>query len=217
LEQRIVVATEWVLRVSAGLAIIFALLLLIQHQFLVYSFGYVSSVSFGSAGALFILSEYAFSNNGGMSRPDAIIFGILFPAAFLSTYEIVYHFSFLPAPGSNELFQIGNDLRYLATEGVLLLPLVFLRKRLKFTKISGILVAMFVLMWFVWFLYGFPQYYTNGPVYYPPTLKTTDYWDTSLFYNFDSKTVLAVFFASILNMSYQKETRKLLRCLRILK
>jgi hypothetical protein len=144
-----------------------------------------------------------------MNKIDSIIFGILFPAAFLSTYEIIYHFSFLPSPTSSILSQLGADLRYLATEGVVILPLILLRKSLVFRRISGALLIIFGAIWIVWLLYGFPQYYISG-MPYPPVLKTSDPWHTSLFYNFGSKTVLAVFFASILKMSYAKELGNLI-------
>jgi hypothetical protein len=216
LEDRIEITTEWLLRGISILAIIFALYLLIQHQFLVSTIGSISSVSLGSAGALFILSEYCFLSSGRMNRPDAIVFGILFPAAFLASYELIFHFSFTPAPHYNTLAVIGGGLRYLGTEGVLLLPIIFLRRNLAFTRVSAFLLALFAVMWFVWFLYGFPQYYTYAPIYYPPVLKTNDYWDTSLFFNFGSKTVLAFFFASILKMRYREEIRNLLWRLRIL-
>ena len=146
-----------------------------------------------------------------MNKLDAIVFGILFPAAFLATYEIIFHFSFLPAPGSNDLQFLGESLRYLATEGVVLLPLIFLRKNLAFTRMSATLLVIFAAMWIVWLLYGFPQYFIsgNGLTYTPILFKTTDTWHTSLFYNFGSKTVFAVFFASLLKIPYLKEIENL--------
>lgn len=216
-ESRIIIAIDWILRCSSLLAIIISLYLLVDGQFLVYYFGYVSSVSFGSVGALFIISEYSFSFYDGMEKIDALVFGILFPAAFLFTYEIIYHFSFLPSPSESFLFQVGEGLRYLATEGVVILPLIFLRKKLIFRKISALLLVVFIATWIVWLLYGFPQYYTDAPIYGHPLLITKDYWYTSLYLNFGSKTALAVFFASILNISYQVETRNLLHRLRIIR
>ncbi|MGA2875466.1 MAG: hypothetical protein ABSE82_08005, partial [Nitrososphaerales archaeon] len=100
-ESQIVLAVEWSLRGISTVAIVTSL----------YSIGAISSVTLGSSGALFILSEYCFSNYAGMNKIDSIIFGILFPAAFLSTYEIIYHFSFLPSPTSSILSQLGADLR----------------------------------------------------------------------------------------------------------
>ncbi len=132
-------------------------------------------MSLGAVGALFILSEYSFSKYGGMNKLDAIFFGILFPATFLATYEIIYHFSFLPGPNSNEISQLGNSLRYLATEGVVILPLFILRKKLALTRLSVALLVIFSAMWIVWLLYGFPQYFLpgNGLVYTPLLFKTT--------------------------------------------
>jgi hypothetical protein len=159
-----------------------------------------------------------------MKKPDAIVFAILFPAAFLWTYEIIYHFSFPPSPGPFSLTELGINLRYLATAGLPIIPLILLRKELTFKRISAILLGIFAVMWVFWLLYGYPQYFINGAlnggkwlIYSPPVLRDTDPWDTSLFLNFGSKTVLAVFFASILKMSYRQEAMSLLRWLRIMK
>lgn len=181
------------------------------------SLGYISSVSLGSVGALFILSEYSFSKGGDMSKLDAIVFAILFCGSFLWIYEVIYHFSFPPDLSSNEITQLGNGARYLATAALPIFPILLLRKRLALTRISAVLGVVFALMWILWFLYGFPQYYMNHLVYSPSILKNTDPWHTSLFFNFGSKTVLAVFFASILKIPYRNEARDLLRKARILK
>lgn len=216
MEHRAVVAAEWTLRALAIVAIIFALTVLALHQFLIYTLGYISTISLASAGALFILAEYSFNKYEGLSKLDSIIFGILFPAAFLETYEIIYHFSFTPAPHFNTLAVIGGGIRFLVTNGVVILPFVYLRRSLKFRRSSAIILAIFAALWLVWLLYGYPQYYSSGPMYYPPVLKTSNYWDTSLILNFGSKAVLAIFFASILKMPYREETLNLLRRLRIL-
>ncbi|MDG6907063.1 MAG: hypothetical protein JRN20_14920 [Nitrososphaerota archaeon] len=214
MENRALDAAEWLLRAISLAAIVFALVVIFLHQFLIYTLGYISTVSLGSAGALFILSEYSFSKSG-LGKVGAIIFGILFPAAFLESYEIIYHFSFTPSPHFNTFAVIGGGIRFLATDGVVILPLVYLRNHLEFRNSSKITLIVFAGFWLIWLLYGYPQYYTQSPMYYPPILKTSDYWDTSLFLNFGSKIVLAFFFASILKLSYRQETSKLLHRLRM--
>ncbi len=211
-DRRAVIGLDWVLRIISFLAIIVSLYLLTQNQFLVYSLGNLSSVSLGSVGALFILSDYSFSKNRGMDRLNSMVFAILFCGAFLWIYEVIYHFSF--PVSAITVSALGNGARFLAIAALPILPLVLLRQRLAFTKKSAVLFGVFVLMWVVWFLYGFPQYTycCNGNWYaWTPILKTSNPWDTSLFFNFGSKTVLAVFFASILKISYLKETENGIR------
>jgi hypothetical protein len=223
-ERRYAVLIEWTLRIICLIALAFSVYLLSHHQYLVSSLGSISSISVGSVGALFILSEYSFSRIGGMKKSDAIVFAILFPAAFLWTYEIIYHFSFPLGATSGAVTQLGNIARYVATAGLPTLSLVLLRKELTFKRISAFLLGIFAVMWIFWLLYGFPQYFINGAVnggkwliYSPPILKNTDPWDTSLFFNFGSKTILAMFFASILKMSYRAEAKSLLHWLHITK
>jgi hypothetical protein len=204
-DRRAVIGLDWVLRIVSFLAIIVSLYLIAQHQFLVYSLGGLSSISLGSVGALFILSDYSFSKPGGMDRLNSMIFAILFCGGFLWIYEVIYHFSFPITPVT--ISEVGNAARYLAIAALPILPLVLLRQRLAFTKISAALLSIFILMWVFWFLYGFPQYTycCNGNWYtWSPILKTSNPWDTSLLFDFGSKTILAVCFASILKVSYLK-------------
>ena|SRR5579875_767123 len=132
-----------------------------------------------------------------MNLPNSIIFAILFAFAFLESYELIYHFTF---PIYWNYFRYpfisGSDIEFILTAGIALLPLVIVRDQLSLKVSSFIFLSIFVVMWCVWVLYGFPQYFSSL-YFYPTIFKTNDPWDTSLLYNFGSKVVLSLFFLTL--------------------
>lgn len=174
--------------------LVFSVLWLATGHLLVGFLGDVSAVSAGAASGLYLLAERRF----GRDRLTSTVLALLFVNVFLQTYEVLYHFSF---PVYFNYFKWpfldGDSLRYLAGEGVVLLPILLVRSRLRFTRIGAGLVALFVLIWGVWILFGFPQYFAPG-YFYPQFLASADPYRLSLALNFGSKVVLAVVFASLL-------------------
>ena len=131
---------------------------------------------------------------------DAVIFSILFCNAFLQSYELIYHFSypvyfnyFMPP------FLTGNDIRYLVLGFLPILPVFLMRKHLSFKKTSLVTLTVFVVIWVVWIMYGFPQYFSDE-YFYPRILRTDDPYTLSMVLNFGSKVVLASFFTSLLKI-----------------
>ena len=206
------IIVDWTLRIISIGAIFVSLYLLSQGKFEVFDLGFVSSVTLGSVGALYLLSDYAFSRGGGIGRVDAMIFAILFCGSFVWTYELIYHFSFPLSfpPNYPIIIDAGEVARYLALTTLPILPMVLVRKKLTFTHSSAILVGIFAAMWLSWILFGFPQYVQKPDwfVYVPPILKTTNPSATSLFFNFGTKAILAFVYASILNLPYREAVSK---------
>ena len=178
----------------AGLLV--SVILVALGQYWVAAFGGISSVSFGGACGLYILAYENFKTDTG--KGQSIVLAILFANVCLQTYEVVYHFAF---PVYFNYFKppyfVTDDVRYLAFEGTMLLPIVLVRRRLKFGPWSKILLTFFALIWAVWILSGFPQYFVTG-YFYPTVLPAPDPYRLSLVLNFGSKAILILFFASLL-------------------
>ena len=115
---------------------------------------------------------------------------MLFANAFLQSYEIVYGLSFLPS-------MTGLEVRMIVLWLLMVSPLALVQEYLRFNWTSGVILLLFVAVWGVWLLYGFPQYYIGGYPF-PRVLRTDDPFHLSLWLNFGSKAILAAFYGSLL-------------------
>jgi len=153
--------------------------------------GNISSVGLASISVLYVLSEHRFRSLGVASPTRSVVLALLFANAFLQSYEIIYGLSFLPA-------MTGAELRTIILWFLMVSPLVLMRDYLRFKwTTSFFLLALFAMVWAVWLLFGFPQYYSEG-LPFAPILRTADLYITSLWLNFGSKAILAAFYASLL-------------------
>lgn len=185
------------LRLLAIFGLGVSILLVAVGQFWVGALGNISPVSIGAVCGLYVLADRRFEKDG-VSRGQSIILAVLFANAFVQSFEVIYHFTFpvylnyLKPPFLN-----GDDIRYLALEGVMLLPALLVRKHLRFGFLSTLLISFFAFGWVLWVLYGFPQYFAEG-LFYPQILPASDPYHLSLLLNFGLKAILALFFASLL-------------------
>jgi hypothetical protein len=185
-----------VLRLLALSAMVFSLFKIGTREYWVDNVGGVSAFTLGCVSGLYLLSENTLTKN--LHTPDSVILSILYAASFVTSYEVIYHFTFpvylnyLHPP-----FLGGQEIRYLVTNGVIILPVFLMTKHLKVKRTGLILLTAFVATWTTWILYGFPQYFAND-YYYPIFLKTEDPYTLSLTLNFGSKVLLAAFFGSCL-------------------
>jgi hypothetical protein len=186
-----------VIRLLALSAMVFAVFKIATREYWLDNFSGVSAFTLGCVSGLYLLSENTLTKN--LHTPDSVILSILYAASFVASYEVIYHYTF---PVSlNYLrppFLGGQEIRYLVTNGVMILPVLLMTKHLKVKRTGLILLTAFVATWTTWILYGFPQYFANG-YYYPVFLKTEDPYTLSLRLNFGSKVLLAAFFGSCLN------------------
>lgn len=166
-----------------------SLVLTVLGQLWISQLGGLSSVGLASVCALYVLSEHRF-NTSGVAPMKSVVLALLFANAFLQSYEIVYGFSFLPSIN-------GAELRTILLWFLMLSPLVLMYDHLRFKRTSGLVLVLFVAVWIVWFLFGFPQYYIEGYPF-PQILRTNDPFHLSLWLNFGSKAILATFYASLL-------------------
>jgi hypothetical protein len=186
-----------VLRLLALSAMMFSLFKIATSEYWIDSFGGVSAFTLACVSGLYLLSVNTLAKN--LRTTDSVILSILYAASFVTSYEVIYHFTFpvylnyLRPP-----FLGGQEIRYLVTNGVIILPIFLMSKHLKLKRTSLILLMAFVATWTIWILYGFPQYFAND-YYYPIFLKTEDPYRLSLRLNFGSKVLLAAFFGSCLN------------------
>jgi hypothetical protein len=178
-----------------GLAM--GIFLTIEGDLWIDPLGGMSSVSLAGASGLYLLTELHLSRMG-TPIGQAIVLAILFANAFLQAYEIIYHFTF---PVYLNYFRFpflnGDGIRFLFLDGIMLLPLILIKKYLSATRLTWLLLVLFLLVWGAWILYGFPQYFSQG-YYFPRLLEASDPFHTSLYLNFGSKALLACFFASFL-------------------
>jgi len=209
---------EWAFRFVALLTLLYSIyLIVIRDQLWITILGSVGSVTIGCVGAIILLSEYCFSHYQQMDTISAIVFSVLFAAAFVWSYEIVYYLSFPQGWDLTSVIaisQLGDALRTIAVAGIQLLPIILLRKKLTFGRMSAVLLALFSTTWIFWILYGFPQYYIPnylGSSIYPKIFVASDPFHVSLFFNFGSKAVLGVFFLSLLKFPYRDSIRAFTR------
>jgi hypothetical protein len=215
--SHLLTSLEWAFRFVALLTFLYSIyLLMITGQLFVVLLGNVSSVTTGCVGAIILLSEYCFSRYQQMGATNAMVFSVLLAASFVWSYEIIYYLSFPQSLdfSATNISQLGDSLRTIAVSGIQLLPIILLRKKLTFGKMSAVLLALFSTMWIFWILYGFPQYYLPnylGGTMYPKILVASDPFHVSLFFDFGSKAVLGVFFVSLLKFPYRDAMRAFAR------
>jgi hypothetical protein len=182
-----------------------SLVLLAQGNVWVVQVGSVSAVSIASVSVIYVMSQYRFRSSG-YADLSSLVLGVLFANAFLQCYEIVYSLTwdlsgvvkvlggFTYDPPSSFT---GTDLRMLLLWLVMASPILLVRQHLRFSALSAVLLSLTGVVWLVWVLYGFPQYYLTG-YFFPQVLKTADSYGLSLWLNFGSKALMAAFFVSIL-------------------
>jgi hypothetical protein len=192
--------TRWVVLGSymAALLVFFAsLALTLQGQIWVVQVGSVSSISLASVSVVYALSQYRFKSVG-YTEMKSIVLGVLFANAFLQCYELAYGLTWgLSALTYDPPSLTGTELRTFLLWLVMISPVFLVHEHLRFKRASAALLSLTVAVWAVWILYGFPQYYLSG-YFFPQVLKTSDPYHLSLWLNFGSKALLAVFFVSLL-------------------
>ncbi len=81
----------------------------------------------------------------------------------------------------------------------MVIPLILMRKDLSFKKTSAYALSAFVACWAIWMLFGFPQYFSSQ-YFIPPVLHSSDPYHLSIFLNYASKVILAIFFVTLLKV-----------------
>jgi len=176
--------------ILAAIAFVFAAVMTALGQLWVSELGNLSTVGLASICVLYVLSGLRLRTFGVPSL-RSVVLAVLFANAFLNSYEIVYGLSFLPPI-------TGTELRTIILWCVMVSPLALMREYLRFDRRTSIpLISLFVAVWVVWILCGFPQYYVEG-YRYSPILRTSDPFHLSLWLNYSSKAIFAGFFASLL-------------------
>ena len=192
--------TRWVILVSyvaAFIALFASLVWTFEGQLWVGAIGAVSSISVGSVSVIYVLSQYRFKSVG-YSGMKSIVLGVLFANAFLQCYELIYGMTFsLSALLSDPPTLTGTDVRTFLLWLIMISPILLVHEHLRFRWTSAALLSLTGAVWVVWILYGFPQYYYSGYAF-AQVLKTSDPYHLSLWLNFGSKALLAVFFVSLL-------------------
>jgi hypothetical protein len=192
--------THWIVLgsyVGAFLAFAASLVLTFEGKLWVVPLGDVSSISVGSVAVIYALSQYRFKSVG-YTEMKSIVLGVLFANAFLQCYEVVYGLTFgLSAVLSDPPTVTGTDVRTFILWLIMISPILLIHEHLRFKRTSAALLFLTGVVWVVWILYGFPQYYYSGYAF-AQILKTSDPFHLSLWLNFGSKALLAVFFVSLL-------------------
>jgi len=195
--------THWVVLgsyVAALLAFAASLVLTFEGRLWVVQLGDVSSISVGSVAVIYALSQYRFKG-AGYTEMKSIVLGVLFANAFLQCYELIYGLTFgLSAALSDPPTLTGTDVRTFVLWLIMISPILLVHENLRFKRTSAALLFLFGAVWVVWILYGFPQYYYSGYAF-AQFLKTSDPFHLSLWLNFGSKALLAIFFVSLLEPS----------------
>jgi hypothetical protein len=183
--------------VAALLAFAASLALTFEGRLWVVPLGDVSSISVGSVAVIYALSQYRFKSVG-YTEMQSIVLGVLFANAFLQCYEVVYGLTFsLSAVLSDPPTVTGTEVRTFILWLIMISPILLVHEHLRFKRTSAVLLFLTGVVWVVWILYGFPQYYYSGYAF-APILKTSDPFHLSLWLNFGSKALMAVFFVSLL-------------------
>ncbi len=195
--------TRWLVLGSYGGALIVLLAsiaLTIQGQIWVAQLGDVSSVSLALVSVIYVLSQYRFKSVG-YDGTKSVVLGVLFANAFLQCYELIFGLTWdLGALLADPLSVTGTDLRTLLVWLVMISPVILVLQHLRFKRASAAVLVLTGAVWALWILFGFPQYYLSG-YFFPQVLKTSDPFHLSLWLNFGSKALLAVFFVSLLEPS----------------
>jgi hypothetical protein len=160
--------------------------------------GSTSPFTLGSVAAIYILAELSLARKG-LRALDRVVLSLLFANVFVQSYELIYHFTFptslrgLIPPNID-----GLEVKHLLASFPMLLPVLLVRGHISMKRTSWLFVALFVAVWGVWMMYGFPQYYLEGR-FYPALLQSDDPFTLSLALNYGSKVILAAFFVSLLD------------------
>jgi hypothetical protein len=193
LTHRVVVGLYFAALLSFGVALV----LTFEGKLWVGPVGNISSISVGSVAVIYALSQYRF-RSVGYTEMKSIVLGVLFANAFLQCYELAYGLTWSLSAVVNDPFSItGTDVRTFTLWIVMISPILLVHEHLRFKRIGAFLLLLTGVVWAAWILYGFPQYYLSG-YYFPQYLHTTDPYHLSLWLNFGSKALLAVFFVSLL-------------------
>lgn len=200
LRRRLDALTHWVVVASyfaALLAFAASLVLTYEGKLWVGPVGDISSISVGSVSVIYALSQYRF-RSVGYTEMKSIVLGVLFANAFLQCYELAYGLTWsLSAVVNDPLTLTGTDVRTFLLWIVMISPILLVHEHLRFKRTGALLLLLTGGVWAAWILYGFPQYYLSG-YFFPQYLHTTDPFHLSLWLNFGSKALLAVFFVSLL-------------------
>jgi len=182
---------------AALLVLLASVVLTFEGQIWVGQVGDVSSISLASVSVIYVLGQYRF-RSVGYTEMKSIVLGVLLANAFLQCYELIYGLTWgLSALLSDPPTVTGTDLRTFLLWIVMISPILLVHEHLSFKRTSAALLSLTGAVWVVWILYGFPQYYLSG-YFFPQVLKTSDPFHLSLWLNFGSKALLAVFFVSML-------------------
>ncbi len=182
---------------AALLVLLASVALTFEGQIWVGQVGDVSSVSLASVSVIYVLGQYRF-RSVGYSIMKSVVLGVLLANAFLQCYELAYGLTWgLSGLLSDPPTLTGTDVRTFLLWVVMISPILLVHEHLRFKRTSALLISLTGAVWVVWILYGFPQYYLSG-YFFPQVLKTSDPFHLSLWLNFGSKALLAVFFVSLL-------------------
>jgi hypothetical protein len=186
------------LRVLAALGLAASIVLVAGGRLWIGALGDISTFSVGSVCFLYLLMETRLEKDS-VGVGQSIVLAVLYANVFAQTYEVLYHFTF---PVYLDYFKPpyldGADLRYLALEGVMLAPVVLVKKQIRLGVASLALALAFAVVWAVWIMYGYPQYFTTDLFYQQTLAAKGNLRDLSLILNFGSKVILALFFGSLI-------------------
>jgi hypothetical protein len=176
---------------------VIALVLTAEGRLWVGPLGDVSSISLGAVAVIYAFSQYYFCKRG-YTEMQSMVLGVLLANAFLQTYELAYGMTFAGIALFGDPPTVsGADVRVFILWLVMISPIFLVKDQLRFTRTSSLLLALTGLVWTLWLLYGFPQYYLPGFAT-TPLLKTSDPYHLSLWLNFGSKGLMGAFFLSLL-------------------
>jgi hypothetical protein len=179
------------------LAFAASLVLTFEGRLWVGPVGDISSISVGSVAVIYALSQYRFKS-AGYTEVKSVVLGVLFANAFLQCYELAYGLTWSVSALVNDPVTLtGTDVRTFLLWVIMISPIVLVHEHLRLKRTGVLLLLLTALVWALWVLYGFPQYYLSG-YFFPRYLQTSDPFHLSLWLNFGSKALLAVFFVSLL-------------------
>jgi hypothetical protein len=181
----------------AAVAFALALVRTFEGDLWIGLLGNVSAVSVGSGAVIYAVGQYTFEGAGSSEATSAVL-GVLFANAFLQVYEVLYNLTFgLESLISDPIVISGTEVRMLLLWTLMILPAYLVLGSLRLKR-SGIgVLALCALLWLVWILSGFPQYYP-APHTYRQFIPTGDRYELALWLNFGTKALLAAFFVSLL-------------------
>ena len=184
--------------VAAG-AILYSVASIVLGQYWIACLGNISSFSLLALALIYLTAESSLTH-AGLGRIEAMVLSVLFANGFLQSYEIIYHFSFpVYFNHFNPPFLDGDGIRYLIERFLSILPIALIRRQLSFGRLSLVSLLLFMVLWGIWILCGFPQYFAED-AFYPIIIRASDKYALSLMLNFGSKLVLAVFYISLLRL-----------------